>query len=236
VRSGRVATAADVASRRQKRSKALFEVQRAQRGLDKMTLKAPRDGMAVLLPNPRGRMFGSAPDFKEGDRAWSGAAILELPDLTSVRVTARVDEADRGRLALGQTATVRLDAVPDRDFTGKVSDISPLARVDFSNWPPAKNFDLTVQLDQTDPRLRPGMSANARVAVATVPGSILIPASASFQKGGKTVAYVRRGSRFEERSIDVSRRGRDVLAVSRGLAVGEQVALKDPTLSMGSSR
>jgi RND family efflux transporter MFP subunit len=230
LRSGRVAGGAETESKRQKRTKALFDVQKAQRTLDAMTLRAPVDGMATILPNFRGRFFGSSPpEFKEGDRAWPGAAVVELPDLSSVRVTTRVDEAERGRLGPGQGAVVRVDAVPDREFSGRVAEISALAKIDFSTWPPPKNFDLAVQLDQTDPRLRPGMSATARVAVERLPGSVLVPASAVFDKGGGTVAYVARGSRFQERPIEVGRRTREQVAVAKGLAAGERVALKDPT-------
>jgi RND family efflux transporter MFP subunit len=230
LRSGEAAAAAETASKRQKKAKALFEVQKAERAIAAMTLRAPVDGMVALLPNFRGRFFGSsAPEFKEGDRVWAGAAIVELPDLGSVRLSARVDEAERGRLAVAQTARVRVDAVPDKEFTGKVTDISPLAKVDFSTWPPPKNFDFAVQLDQTDPRLRPGMSATARVAVQRIPGVLLLPASATFQRAGRSVAYVLRGSRFEEREVEVARRNREHVVVARGVASGEKVALKDPT-------
>ena len=49
-------------------------------------------------------MMGAAPEFRQGDRAWAGAAILELPDLSSVHLLARLDESDRSRLKAGQAA------------------------------------------------------------------------------------------------------------------------------------
>ena len=73
------------------------------------------------------------------------------------------------------------------------------------------------------------MSATARVAVEKLPGCILIPPQATFQKFGKTVAYVLGGSSFEERDILVVKRGESQVAVARGLKPGERVALKDPT-------
>ena len=85
-------------------------------------------------------------------------------------------------------------------------------------------------LDQTDARLRPGMGANVRVTVERVPNAIMIPAQASFQKSGRTVAYVLNGAKFDERRIDVARRSGDHLLVAKGLQPGEKVALQDPTL------
>ena len=72
------------------------------------------------------------------------------------------------------------------------------------------------------------MSASIRAAVEQVPNAILIPPQASFQKGGETVAYVLKGSKFEERPIEIVRRGEGQLAVGSGLEPGERVALKDP--------
>ncbi len=229
VKSDQASAAADVASKRQKADKALFDVRRAEQGIVALTLKAPSDGLVTLLPNWRaGSGFGSAPEFKEGDRAWAGAAIAELPDLSTIRVTAHMDETDRGRLKLNQTATVRVDAVPDKELTGRIVEISLLAKPDFSIWPVVKNFDLAVGLEKPDPRLRPGMSATGRIAVDRLRDSILIPAEASFQKGGRTVAYVLHGSAFEERAIEIGRRGDGQLVVTKGLKPGERVALKDP--------
>jgi len=232
--SDKIAEAADIESRKQRREKALFELRQTQRNISLLSLKAPTDGMVNLLPNYRVRMmFGMGsgpPDFREGDRAWPGAAIAELPDLSTIRVTGRVDEADRGRIKLEQTATVRVDAVPDKELSGRVAIISPLAKPDFSSWPPVKNFDLAVQLDLGDPRIRPGMSATARVAVDRQPNSILIPVEAIFTKNGLSLVYVLSGAKFQERLVDIGRRGSGQAVVLRGLRAGERVALKDPTL------
>lgn len=233
VKSGRIANDADIASKRQKRDKVLYDVREAERQIASMTLKAPVSGMVTMLPNYRARGFfgggGSVPEFKEGDRAWPGAGVAELPDLASVRMTARVDETDRGLLKTGQKATVRVDAIPDKEFTGELADISALAKVDFSSWPPLKNFDIAIQIEGNDPRLRPGMSATGRVAVERIPDAIIIPAEAAFAKSGHTVAYVQRGRGFEERVIEIGKRGKNELMVVKGLQPGERVALKDPT-------
>jgi HlyD family secretion protein len=175
-------------------------------------------------------MFGNGAPFKAGDRAWPGAAIAELPDLSSLNITVRIDEAERGRIQVGQSVSVRIDAVPDRDFTGRVSEISTIASIDFSSgWPFTKNFSMTITLDNSDPRLRPGMSTNVRVATDRIPNAIMIPAGALFHKEGQSVAYVLHGSKFDERRIEVERRSGDQLLISKGLQPGERIALQDPT-------
>jgi RND family efflux transporter MFP subunit len=230
IKQNRAAAAAEVESRKQKRAKEMFDLQRVEQNLARLELKAPTAGMVTVMPNFRTGNWGSWPEFKEGDRAWSGAGIAELPDLSTLRVTGRIEEADRGRVKLNQDAAIRVDALPDKELTGRVADISPLAKPDFTGWPVRKNFDLSLQIDQADPRLRPGMSATARVAVERLPNVIVVPAEASFVKAGKTVAYVLRGSKFEERVIEVARRGNGQLVIAKGLKPGERVATKDPTV------
>ncbi len=157
--------------------------------------------MINVLPNPRsGGMFGGGEqEFREGDRAWAGANVLELPDLSSVHLEARLDESDRGRLNPGQDAMVKIEAVPGREFKARIDRISLLARVDFSSgWPPPKNFDLGLVLLEVDPRIRPGMTAVARIATERVPDVVLVPSEAVFQKDGSPVVYKLDGSMFRE--------------------------------------
>jgi multidrug resistance efflux pump len=230
--SDQAGDAADVADKQHKRDKAAFDVREAEEQIARMTLRSPAAGLITILPNYRAQTGFSenAPPFRSGDRAWPGAQIAELPDMSTLRGQARVDETDRGRLKLDQSATVRIDAVPDQELTGKIASISPLAKVDFSSWPPLRLFDVQVQLDKVDPRVRPGMSATIRVAVNRRPDSILVANQAVFEKSGRTVVYVLSGSKLEERPVEVAQHGEADCAVARGVSPGERVAMKDPTV------
>lgn len=220
-------TKAEVASKTQKRDKALFDSQHAERQLSVLEIVAPVDGVVSIMPN--WNACCPPPDFKAGDRARPGQIIADVPDLSTLRVTARLDEAERGRMQTGQKVVVRADAVPDRELTGRIGDISTLARVDFSNWPPQRSFELIVQLDQMDARLRPGMSTTVRVAVDRVADAVLLPVRALFEKDGRSVAYVARArGGWNERVVQVARRGQEQLVVRDGVQPGERVALKDP--------
>jgi HlyD family secretion protein len=202
-------------------------VQRAERALTKMTLLAPLAGMVSLVSiwHPQGES-----PFKPGDRAWPGAPIAELPDVSTLQISARVEETERGRLASQQKVAVHMDAIADREFGGKIAQISTIATSDFSGgWPFPRNFDLGIALDQTDARLKPGMSAQLTVIVNKIPNALTIPVQASFQKSGETVAYVWAGSRFRERVIEVGRRSGDRILVVNGLSEDDRVALTDPT-------
>jgi multidrug efflux pump subunit AcrA (membrane-fusion protein) len=67
--------------------------------------------------------------------------------------------------------------------------------------------------------------------VDSIKDAIIIPAEASFQRSGRTVAYVlKSGGRYEERTIEIARRNSGLLAVASGLKPGERVFTKDPTV------
>ncbi len=228
VKSDRALNKATIESKTQASKKAAYDVQRAERALTKMILRAPLAGMISLVPvwRPEGEV-----PFKPGDRAWPGALMAELPDVSSLRISARVDETERGRIAVKQSVTAQLDAIPDRQFTGNIDQISTIASIDFSaGWPIPRNFNLEIALDQADTRLKPGMTAQLTVVVDRVPDALSIPSEASFQKSGQTVAYVWEGSKFQEHAIDIGRRSRNRILVAKGLRAGDRVALKDPSM------
>jgi HlyD family secretion protein len=218
---------ATVESKQQASKKAQYDVERAERSLTQMTLRAPSDGAISLLQHWGGSGMVT---YRPGDRAWPGASIAELPDASTLRISARVDETERGRLAAKQTVTVQLNAIPDRQFTGHVERIGEIASLDFSSgWPITRNFTLEIVLDQTDSRFKPGITGEITVAVEKVPNALTMPAQALFQKSGQNVAYVWRGGQFEERIIEIGRRSGDKILVAKGVNAGEQVALRDPT-------
>jgi RND family efflux transporter MFP subunit len=228
LKSDRATNKGSVDSKRQASKKADYDVQRAEHALSTMSLRAPSAGVVSLISVWHN---GDEVPYKPGERAWPGAPIAEIPDAASLRVTARVDETERGRLALNQPVTVQLDALPDRQFTGKLEQIGTIATTDFTaGWPIPRNFNLQIALDQQDARLKPGMTANATVIVDRIPDAITIPVQAMFQKSGETVVYVWNGSGFREQAIQVGRTSRDRILVVRGLNAGDRVALKDPTV------
>lgn len=224
-------TAADISIGRQKRDKAAFDVADTERIIASLAMKSPSDGQISLLPNFRNAQFSrTAPEFKRGDRAWFGAAIAELPDLSAVRMSCRVDEADRARVPLDAKVWVRVDAIPDRELPGKIDQISIVAKPDFSSFPPTRNFDVTVGLSDTDQRLRSGMSATAVIELDQLLDVIVVPDTAVFSRDGQSIVYAVSRRSIEPKPVTIARRSRDRVAITAGLNPGERIALRDPTI------
>ena len=123
----------DAASGRSTRSRRTSIWPKRGLGVARRSRRRPTAPSASCRTTGTATAMGPAQEFRPGDRAWAGAQILELPDLSSVHLTSHIDESDRGQLKVGQTATMRVDAVPDRAYQATITDISVLARVDFSS-------------------------------------------------------------------------------------------------------
>lgn len=223
--------AAELSIVRQKRDKAAFDVADAKRIIASLSMRSPSAGQISLMQNFRGAGPGrSAPEFRRGDRAWFGAPIAELPDLTTIRMSCRVDEADRARVPPNAGVRVKIDAIPDREFPGSIGQIAIVAKPDFTSFPPTRNFDVSIALDQSDPRVRSGMSATAMIALDELPGVIVVPETAVFRKDGASVVYLVAGRSIEPRVVTIARRSRDRVAITAGVRAGDRIALSDPTL------
>jgi len=229
--SHKTTEAADLERLNQRKQKTIRDMERSKGYLGNMVIRAPIDGIVNILPNFRSLgSFGSAPPpFKEGDKAWTGAPIAEIPDLSEMRVELKLDEVDRGRLQLGQKARVRVDAVPDRELPAELDWISPIATVlQRGPFQTDKSFPARATLKLLDPRLRPGMSATAEIVIEQKPGQILIPVRASILHNGKPAVWVQTGETFAIREVEVGKRNETDIIVTKGLREGEVVALENP--------
>jgi RND family efflux transporter MFP subunit len=215
---------ARVASLKRQREQAQTEVDLTKQRLAAMELKAPISGIVVFLSNYSQGWMNAKP-FKVGDQAWPGGALAEIPDLTTLEMSGKVEEIDRGRIAQGYDANVRVDALPEVTFPAKLDLISPLTEQSFE-WPPTRSFKGYAQLSKGDPRLRPGMNGSMDVVVSRIPNAISIPAKAVFTRRGKPVVYRGDKGKYTPVEVKVEARNPDEVAVS-GLAAGAMVALVD---------
>jgi HlyD family secretion protein len=135
-------------------AQAKANVQQLEVQLSKAKLQAPRDGLIV------DRLV------QEGEMALAGSSLLTIADLNNVKLTVYVPENLVGRVKVGQTVKVTIDTFPDREFTGKVSYISPEAEFTPRNVQTKEErvntvFAVRVLLPNADHALKPGLPADA---------------------------------------------------------------------------
>ncbi|HWQ53564.1 MAG TPA: efflux RND transporter periplasmic adaptor subunit [Bryobacteraceae bacterium] len=229
--SRKISQRADLDRLEQRKDKTIRDLNLAKSYLSKMVIRAPGEGIVNILPNFRsGGSFGqSPPPFKEGDQAWTGAAIAEIPDLSEMHIELKLEEVDRGKLRLGQVVRIRVDAIPEKEFVADLNWISPIAALIWRGGGASeKTFPARATLKNLDSRLRPGMSASAEIIIERDPNALMIPVRASFTQHDKPAVYIQRGQQFQVRSISVGKRNEEDMVVLGGLKEGELVTLENP--------
>ena len=128
----------------------------AKQRLEDATVRAPITGTIIDKTVSLGQVITSATGSASG-----GTTLLKMADLTQVRVRALVNETDIGNVRPGQTATVTVDAYPDRPFRGAVEKIEPQAVVQQS----VTMFPVLITIDNREGFLKPGMNGEASLLV-----------------------------------------------------------------------
>ncbi len=215
---------AKTASLTRQRDQAQAEVDLTKHRLAQMELRAPLSGVVMYMQNYSQGWMNAKP-FQVGDQVWPGGVVAEIPDLATLEMEGKVEEIDRGRIAVGQTALVRIDSLPELTMTADLSAISPLTEQSFE-YPPTRSFRAFGHIHQPDPRLRPAMNGNMDVVVSRIPAAISIPAKAVFTRNGKPIVYVAQKSGYRAVEVEVLARNPDEVAV-KGIAAGDRVTLVD---------
>jgi multidrug resistance efflux pump len=209
---------AELASLAEKRRRAAVRVEEIQAYVERMTVRAPRAGTVIYQGDWQGTKV------KVGDEVWQMRKVLEIPDLTSMEAEGRVEEADSGRLAVGQRVTFRLDAHPQVEYAGRVREIGKSVQRR-ERGAPVKEVELVIALESTDTeRMRPGMRFQGEVEVERAEGVLLVPAEAVRSTAGGPVVYRRTLFGSEAVAIEAGRRDDRFVEVVSGLADGERLA------------
>ncbi|HKV06831.1 MAG TPA: efflux RND transporter periplasmic adaptor subunit [Thermoanaerobaculia bacterium] len=205
-----------------RRDRAAARVRETEEAIARMTVTAPRDGTVIYSEGGR-----RGEKKKIGDSVWRGQSVLEIPDLNRMRAEGEIDEADAGRVAVGQRVTLRLDAHPDVVFSGRVRTLRGAVQTKSRNNP-LKVVRLEIDLDQTDSqRMRPGMRFLGTVEIERAPRVLVVPAEAVFTRADGPVVYRRTRWGFEEVRPGLGRRNDRLVEIKSELAPGDRVSLQD---------
>jgi HlyD family secretion protein len=143
--------------------------------LSQVIISSPMDGLVTRR------------NIEEGETAVvgtmnnAGTVLLTIADMSVLEAEIEVDETDIPNVALGQVAKVKIDAVPDREFKGKVTEIanSPIqTSTNTSGQRQATTFKVVVTIEEQVPDVRPGFTCTAEITTATRKGVVAVPIQA----------------------------------------------------------
>jgi len=204
-----------VLQKRIERDKAARELEASRQAMEGMVLLAPRDGIFVVGEHPwEGRKF------QIGDSVWVGLPVASLPDLTAMRVAAKLSDVDDGRIDSGAPVTCTLDAFPEKTYAGHVSEIMPVAQ-EQARRSLRRAYDVKVELEDADvARMRPGMSVKVEVTPAPREGVLLVPRAGLDWSSGAPRALLASGGDAE---VKLGACNAEVCIVESGLDEGARL-------------
>ena len=211
---------AKVALERSQRDLAIIEER-----LTKTEVKAPFDCTILTRPVSMGQAVSGSGGFN------SGTEVLTIADLKNMVINAHVNQADVPRLRVDQTVEVLIEAVAGLSVTGVVERIAPQATIKNN----IKGFAARILLKDVDQRVRPGMTANVKIPVASAANVAAVPIVAVYterdpQTGAmERFVYVQEDNALEKRPVKVGVSDFFFAEIQEGLAEGEVVSLVMPS-------
>jgi HlyD family secretion protein len=142
--------------------------------LSQVRFEAPFDGIVTR------RNIEEGENVVVGTMNNAGTVLMTVADMSVIEAEVEVDETDIPFVQLGQPAKIKIDAIPDREFTGKVTEIgnSPIQTTGTGTTRTATNFKVTVQIDGQIPDVRPGFTCTAEITTATKKQVVSVPIQA----------------------------------------------------------
>ncbi len=156
----------------------------------------------------------------QGMRFMPGESLYQIADLSAVWVIADVFEQDIALVKIGATAAVRINAYPDKSFSGKVTYVYPTLQ--------AETRTVAVRLELANPGglLKPGMFAQVELSVAGSGSLVTVPVSAVIDSGTRQMVLIQlKEGRFEPREVKLGGRSDTHVAVLQGVSEGDQVVV-----------
>ena len=198
--------------------KAKADIEHAEKSIDALTIKAPRDGIAVIGEHPwEGRKY------QIGDTVQPGWTIVSLPEFAAgMEVHAELSDVDDGRINIGMTGTCTLDAYPGDPLPCIVKELMPVASGDRESL--RRAFAVVLSIDRFDrDRMIPGMAVKVELKRQPLAGLVVPRAAVRFDEAGmKTRVRLASG---EMKDIVLDACDGQGCAVKSGLAENDDVVV-----------
>ena len=171
-----------------------------------LEIKAPIDAVIIERKSTVGELVDK------------GGAIYTISDPTDLWVIAEVKERDVAAVKVGQDATFKVLAYPDREFRGKVVRLGNQIEAD------SRTLEVRIETDNADGKLKAGMFADVEITTTILKDVIVVPDTALQSDGESQVAFIALGdNKFEKKAVTLGMEQSGRVQVLDGLKIGEEV-------------
>ncbi len=174
-------------------------LQSAQTDLDHTTILSPIAGKAVQLNAHEGEVVIT------GTMNNPGSVIAVIADLSEILVEATVGETEITGIRVNQPAKVHVDAIPEKEYNGHVAEIGSSAAIKQGTGAGMRYFTVKVQIDNTDDRLRPGMTAQVSIITTSAGSTLSVPIQSVVERVPPALAKSKSGTDDEDENAPKSK-------------------------------
>lgn len=194
----------------------------ANETLEKLFVVTPSPGIAIISRN-----WSSGNKFQLGDQCWSGFPLIQLPDLSLLKATVKINEVDIAKISKGLKVEIKPDAFSDSIFTGEVNSVANLA-VNKDGSSKIKVFPVEIYIKETNENLLPGLTVSCRIIIDQIEDVLYVPLEAIHTEGENTFVYRKSGGGYKKTEVETGASNSDFIVITKGLDEKDVVALVDP--------
>jgi HlyD family secretion protein len=158
----------------------------------------------------------------------SGTPVVQIADLSRMRVVCQINEVDVARIRVGQEAEIVLDSARNKRYPGQVVSVAPAATAPLSQDPQASSsaiikFEVKIAVTRTDGQLRPGMSAALDIHTASRRGVLYLPLDAVDMSSLPAHVALLRGGNALTTDVVTGLQNNTLVEIREGLKEGDRV-------------
>lgn len=189
--------------------------------LKQFTVYAPKPGMIIYRRDWRGQKTETGSTIS----TWDNVVAL-LPDLSSMISKTYVNEIDISKVRTGQPVKITIDAFPEREFSGIVSEVANIGEQRPGS--DAKVFEVIITVNESDTIMRPAMTTKNVIITAQIDSVLSIPIEALHSNDSLSYVFMDAGARIIKKQVIPGQANNSEIIISEGLKQGEEVILTIP--------
>lgn len=158
--------------------------------------------------------------MNRGEMSAPGSPIMNIIDVSSVKISAGVPEMYITKVKIGQSVSVTIDVLPGAQFEGKINYIAPALSG------ASRTFEIELVINNSDRLLKPGMNANVQVSEFTVPDAIVIQQDLVVDYGEEQYLFILEGDIARKRVVKLGGRNDNMVLIESGLNAGDVLVIE----------
>lgn len=204
-------------------------LEKLEKNIKNTRIYAPSDGMVIYATSAKGSWRGNQEPLEEGQEVYERQELIYLPTSDKVKAELKVHESNLEKIYVGLDTTVKVDALPDEIFHGKVAKIGvlPDAQMMFMN-PDLKVYTTEIHIDSNGSQLRTGMSCRASMVLAVYKDVLTVPLQSVVKVGKQHKVYIIENGKMVAKDVEIGLDNNRRVHIKSGLEEGQDVVMAPP--------